>query len=50
MVFAKTVEANLASTEEAIKSIHSYKNPEVIHIAISGGADKYLGWIEESVR
>ncbi len=36
-------------TREIIKN-HSYEVPEVISLPITGGNDRYLKWIEESVR
>lgn len=31
--------------EAAIRSLHSYDNPEIIVVPIEGGSSDYLGWI-----
>ena len=49
MLFLKTTEEKLNLIEDAIKTMHSYDNPEVIHIPITGGSSEYLGWVKESV-
>lgn len=38
------------SVESFIKKHHSYEVPEVVQIPIMGGSDKYLDWIDETVR
>lgn len=50
MVFMKTVKKNLKAVESAVVTMHSYENPEVIQIPISGGSEKYLDWVKESVK
>ncbi|MFQ5905820.1 MAG: divalent-cation tolerance protein CutA [bacterium] len=49
MLFLKTMETKLKPVESAIKAVHSYENPEVIHVPITGGSAEYLDWVKESV-
>lgn len=35
---------------EVVKSMHSYSVPEVIAISIIAGYERYLKWLEESVK
>lgn len=50
MVFMKTTEKNLESVKSAVRTLHSYQNPEVIQVSVAGGSEEYLNWIRESVR
>ncbi len=42
---AKTRGELLGRVTAAIKSVHSYENPEIISVAIDGGSPDYLHWI-----
>lgn len=50
MVFMKTTEEKLDLVRSAVRTAHSYRNPEVIQIRISGGSKEYLDWVGESVN
>lgn len=45
VVLLKTRSAALASIEQAFGELHPYKVPELLALAVSGGLEKYLGWI-----
>lgn len=45
----KTSDSMAERVERRIAEIHSYSVPELVRIPISGGAESYLIWIEDSV-
>lgn len=45
MCFVKTRRELSAQVEAAIRSLHSYENPEILIVAIEGGSPDYLGWV-----
>jgi len=47
LLVVKTREAHLAHVVQAVKELHSYKNPETIALPILGGSEAYLGWLRE---
>jgi len=49
LLVIKTTVARFAAVLDAIRGLHSYKNPEVVLLPISDGSDAYLRWILESV-
>lgn len=49
-VFMKTLEIHYPRIEKLIVKHHTYKVPEIIVLEIIQGYDKYLDWIEKSIR
>jgi periplasmic divalent cation tolerance protein len=47
---AKTLREAYNEVEQAIRTIHSYDEPEIIAIPIVMGSKGYLQWIVESVK
>lgn len=45
MCFIKTRRSLAAEVEAAIRSLHSYDNPEIVVTQIEGGSSDYLGWV-----
>ena len=50
LLLIKTTAAAVARIEAALKELHSYELPECVVLPIEGGSEKYLQWIEASVR
>ena len=50
LLIIKTTVQRFDAVRDAIKELHSYELPECVAIAVEGGSEKYLDWIEESVR
>ncbi|MCX5703899.1 MAG: divalent-cation tolerance protein CutA [Candidatus Omnitrophica bacterium] len=50
LLIIKSKKTKLAQIIKLIKSMHSYKVPEIIALKIAGGDKDYLRWIDESVR
>lgn len=50
LLIIKSKKKNLAKITKKIKSLHSYKVPEIIALPIVGGNKDYLEWIDESIR
>ena len=48
LLIVKTREALLDKVIASVKSIHSYKVPEIIALPIVGGNKDYLDWIDEA--
>ena len=46
---AKTEESLYPEVETAIRSVHSYDEPEILAIPVLAGSQGYLGWISASV-
>lgn len=49
LLLIKTARIHEEKVRAAILELHSYQLPECIAIAMDGGSDEYLNWIEESV-
>lgn len=45
MCIAKTRAELAAEVETAIRSLHSYDNPEIVLTPIVGGSAEYLSWV-----
>jgi len=45
LLFVKTKRGLVSDIIKTVRSIHSYKLPEIITLDISGGYVKYLDWI-----
>ncbi len=50
LLIAKSTRAKLAKIISLVKSLHSYKVPEIIGLSVIGGNKKYLDWIDDSIR
>lgn len=46
----KTTAAVYAEVEEAIRQLHTYDEPEIIVLPITGGSTTYLRWLEQQVE
>lgn len=46
MLMIKTRRDLAGKVEAAIRSLHSYENPELIILPIEGGSADYLAWIQ----
>ena len=45
VVMLKTRSGAIHGLERAFKELHPYKVPELLTLAVSGGLERYLGWI-----
>jgi periplasmic divalent cation tolerance protein len=50
LIVIKTRRDAFPSLEREIKSLHSYKVPEIISLSILGGNEDYLKWLGTSVK
>ena len=50
LLLIKTVSEKYAEIEAAIKSQHSYENPEIIALPVEFGSTNYLSWLREAVH
>lgn len=50
LLLIKTTKGRASEVQSTIRELHSYDLPECIVIAVEGGSENYLKWIEESVR
>ncbi len=49
LCLAKTTADRVDDVVAAIAEVHSYDTPEVLATAVSGGNERYLRWVEETV-
>lgn len=47
VVMLKTRSACVHGLERAFKELHPYKVPELLAVPVSGGLERYLGWIND---
>jgi periplasmic divalent cation tolerance protein len=47
VVMLKTRSGAIHGLEKAFKELHPYKVPELLTIPVSGGLERYLGWIND---
>ncbi len=47
VVLLKTRRDRLAAIEGAFAELHPYKVPELLAIPVTGGLERYLGWIND---
>ena len=47
VVVLKTRSGAIHGLEKAFKELHPYKVPELLAVPVSGGLDRYLGWIND---
>ncbi len=50
LLLLKTRADQFAAIEKKIKSLHSYKVPEIIAIPLVDGSTGYLNWINEQIK
>lgn len=50
LLIIKSTRAKFPRIVKLIKSLHSYKVPEIIALPIIAGDKPYLGWIDASIR
>ncbi len=48
ILLLKTTDKAYPALEKAIKSMHSYENPEVIALEVTRGSKSYLKWVAEN--
>jgi periplasmic divalent cation tolerance protein len=49
VLIIKTTAGRLATLSARIESLHPYEVPEVIAIPVTGGSERYLGWVGQTV-
>lgn len=49
LLIIKTTAARLATLSDRIEALHPYEVPEVVAVDITGGAERYLGWLGQTV-
>ena len=47
VVLLKTRSARLETLKLAFEELHPYKVPELLAVPVSGGLERYLGWIND---
>ena len=50
LLVMKTVTRRTRALEKLVLSLHPYDTPEFVVVPICAGADRYLDWLESSVR
>ena len=50
MLIAKSTQSLFPSIMDRVKSLHSYKVPEILSFPLSEGLPEYLNWIEEVTK
>ena len=50
LLLFKTTAERLPDLERHIAELHSYETPEVLAVSANRVADRYLGWLRDSVR
>ena len=50
LLIIKSKKALVPMLVKLVKSLHSYKVPEIISLPITSGFKPYLNWIDESLR
>lgn len=50
LLIMKTSEERLGELQKEVVSLHSYDTPEFIVVPVAAGSEKYLQWVEESVK
>ncbi len=50
MLISKSKQSLFPAIMDRVKSLHSYKVPEIISFPISEGLPEYLNWIEEVTK
>ena len=50
MLMIKTTRAKYAELEVALLGMHPYELPELIAVPVETGSQKYLSWVEDSIK
>jgi periplasmic divalent cation tolerance protein len=50
LLLLKTTQDRSLAAQEVLKSLHSYENPEILEVPISGGSAKYIAWLAAEVH
>ena len=50
LLVIKTTAKRLAELEREVHRMHSYDVPEFIALVVNAGSQRYLSWLQESVR
>ncbi len=49
LLLLKTSAAKSAAAQARIRELHSYDNPEILQLDVTGGAGKYIEWLLREV-
>jgi periplasmic divalent cation tolerance protein len=50
LLLIKTTAETSAAAQATLKELHSYENPEILELPITGGSAEYLAWLAGEVR
>jgi periplasmic divalent cation tolerance protein len=50
LLLLKTSAAKSAEAQAELRALHSYENPQILEIPVSGGSARYIEWLLEEVR
>jgi periplasmic divalent cation tolerance protein len=50
LLLLKTAAASSAKLQAELKRMHSYENPEILELPVSGGSPAYLSWVTAEVK
>lgn len=50
LLLLKTTAGRSAAAQAALRAEHSYENPEILEVEVSGGSASYLEWVEAEVK
>jgi periplasmic divalent cation tolerance protein len=50
LLLLKTSAAKSAEAQAELKALHSYENPDILELTVSGGSPAYIEWLLEEVR
>ena len=50
LLLLKTTSKLSADAQAELKSLHSYEEPEILEVSVSGGSSQYLGWLAGQAR
>lgn len=50
ILYIKTKKSNYNAVQDLIVKNHSYDTPEIIAVPIIQGLDKYINWMNESIK
>ena len=50
LLLLKTTSERSVAAQAELKQMHSYENPEILEIRVTGGSPEYLSWLAGEVR
>jgi len=50
LLILKTTSDKSLAAQAVLKQMHSYENPEILEVLVSGGSGQYLAWLAGEVR